>query len=231
MTQVRAERGPVVAEREPRAGHLHERVHPGRGGEVVGVRASVLAPDDADRGRPTNRTVLQDKEIRAQAVIITTGGIGGDHDLVRAAWPERLGTPPRHMVTGVPAHVDGRGIGIAQAAGGRLIHPDRMWHYTEGVHNWDPIWPGHGIRILPGPSSLWLDATGRRLPVPLYPGFDTMGTLAHLQLVDWTALIATVPAGVGSPRVGEHVAVAVDVAEAHLFDEGGQAYHAVEALP
>jgi predicted oxidoreductase len=39
----------------------------------------------------------------------------------------------------------------------------------------------HGIRILPGPSSLWFDALGRRLPGPLYPGFDTLGTLAHLR--------------------------------------------------
>jgi hypothetical protein len=84
------------------------------------------------------------------------------------------------MITGVPAHVDGRGIEIAQAAGGNVINPDRMWHYTEGIRNWDPIWPMHGIRILPGPSSLWLDATGTRLPVPLFPGFDTLGTLAHI---------------------------------------------------
>jgi uncharacterized protein len=55
-----------------------------------------------------------------------------------------------------------------------------MWHYTEGVANHDPVWPGHGIRILPGPSSLWLDALGRRLPAPLFPGFDTLGTLAHI---------------------------------------------------
>jgi predicted oxidoreductase len=55
-----------------------------------------------------------------------------------------------------------------------------MWHYTEGITNWSPVWARHGIRILPGPSSLWLDATGARLPVPLFPGFDTLGTLAHL---------------------------------------------------
>lgn len=55
-----------------------------------------------------------------------------------------------------------------------------MWHYTEGIDNWDPIWPRHGIRILPGPSSLWLDATGRRLPPPFFPGFDTLGTLQHI---------------------------------------------------
>ena len=85
------------------------------------------------------------------------------------------------MVTGVPAHVDGRMLAITSAAGDRIINPDRMWHYTEGIRNWDPIWAGHGIRILPGPSSLWFDALGRRLPPPLFPGFDTLGTLEHLR--------------------------------------------------
>jgi len=65
-------------------------------------------------------------------------------------------------------------------AGARVINPDRMWHYTEGITNYDPIWPLHGIRIIPGPSSLWLDAAGKRLPVPLYPGFDTLGTLEYI---------------------------------------------------
>ena len=114
-------------------------------------------------------------------MIVASGGIGGNHDLVRASWPERLGRPPAHMITGVPAHVDGRMLEIAQRAGARIINPDRMWHYVEGIRNWSPIWPGHGIRILPGPSSLWLDATGRRLPVPLFPGFDTLGTLEYLR--------------------------------------------------
>src|SRR5207248_7207437 len=120
-------------------------------------------------------------ELKAQAVVVTSGGIGGDHDLVRKSWPERLGQPPRHMLTGVPAHVDGRMLAITEAAGGRIINPDRMWHYVEGIQNWNPIWPGHAIRILPGPSSMWFDALGRRLPVPLYPGFDTLGTLEHLR--------------------------------------------------
>jgi predicted oxidoreductase len=84
------------------------------------------------------------------------------------------------MVAGVPAHVDGRMLKIAEGNGASLINPDRMWHYTEGLRNWNPIWANHGIRILPGPSSLWLDARGRRLPVPLFPGFDTLGTLQHL---------------------------------------------------
>jgi predicted oxidoreductase len=150
-------------------------------GSVVGVAGHTLEPAEAERGRPTSRVETGEFELRAQAVIVTSGGIGGDHDLIRKAWPARLGTPPRTMVSGVPAHVDGRMLGIAEAAGASVINPDRMWHYVEGLRNWDPIWDNHGIRILPGPSSLWLDATGRRLPAPYFPGFDTLGTLRHLR--------------------------------------------------
>lgn len=149
-------------------------------GSVDGVRGAVLEPSAEARGKPTSRTATGEFELRAQAVIVTSGGIGGNHELVRRNWPTRLGDPPKRMISGVPQHVDGRMIGIAQAAGANVINPDRMWHYTEGIRNWDPIWPLHGIRILPGPSSLWLDARGRRLPAPLFPGFDTLGTLEHI---------------------------------------------------
>ncbi|BBA97806.1 putative FAD-binding dehydrogenase [Actinacidiphila reveromycinica] len=150
------------------------------GGAVDGVSGEVLAPSGVARGVASSREAVGGFELRAQAVVVTSGGIGGNHDLVRAAWPERLGTPPAKLLSGVPAHVDGLMLGIAEAAGGRLINGDRMWHYTEGIENWNPIWARHGIRILPGPSSLWLDATGKRLPVPYFPGFDTLGTLEHI---------------------------------------------------
>jgi len=151
------------------------------GGAVVGVRGAVLADDDIERGRSSNREVVGDFELRAPAVILATGGIGGNHELVRKAWPERLGTPPAHLISGVPAHVDGRMLGIAESAGARLVNGDRMWHYVEGIRNWAPIWPLHGIRILPGPSSMWFDALGRRLPAPNFPGYDTLATLEHIQ--------------------------------------------------
>jgi uncharacterized protein len=151
------------------------------GGRVVGVRGTVLADDDAPRGVATNRDPVEDFELRADAVVVSSGGIGGNHDAVRRWWPERLGTPPATMLTGVPAHVDGRMLDIASDAGARLVNRDRMWHYTEGLENWDPIWPGHGIRILPGPSSMWFDALGRRLPAPGLPGADTLGTLRLLR--------------------------------------------------
>lgn len=150
-------------------------------GTVDGVRGDVLDPSTVERGVRSSRTVAGDFALKAQAVIVTAGGIGANHDLVRKSWPKRLGDPPKHMLSGVPDHVDGRMLGIVESAGGNIINPDRMWHYTEGITNFAPIWSAHGIRILPGPSSLWIDATGKRLPVPLFPGFDTLGTLAHLR--------------------------------------------------
>ena len=150
------------------------------GGAVTGVRGDVLEASTVERGRGSSRTVVSDFELTAQAVIVTAGGIGANHDLVRRSWPARLGTPPARMLSGVPEHVDGSMLAVAAGAGARIINADRMWHYVEGVENWNPIWRRHGIRILPGPSSIWLDAVGNRLPAPLFPGFDTLATLAHL---------------------------------------------------
>jgi len=149
--------------------------------KVTGVTGTVLAPDNAARAMPSKRTAIGSFTLRAPAVVLATGGIGGNHELVRKYWPARLGKPPKQMITGVPAHVDGRMLDIAEQAGGRIVNRDRMWHYVEGVKNWDPVWPKHAIRILPGPSPLWLDALGRRLPFPALPGYDTVATLKYLR--------------------------------------------------
>jgi predicted oxidoreductase len=150
-------------------------------GAVAGVAGEILEPSTSERGQNSGRTVVGDFEFPASAVIVTSGGIGGDFARVRRNWPtERLGPAPKRMVAGVPHHVDGRMVDIVRKAGGALINADRMWHYTEGVQNWNPIWPNHGIRILPGPSSLWFDALGNRLPAPCMPGFDTLATLKHV---------------------------------------------------
>ncbi|MBB4263467.1 MULTISPECIES: FAD-binding dehydrogenase [unclassified Bradyrhizobium] len=149
-------------------------------GTVDGVSGAVLAPDTIERGKSSSRNVVGEFALRAQAVIVASGGIGGNHELVRQNWPKRLGDPPKFMISGVPEHVDGRMIGITEKSGARLINRDRMWHYVEGIQNWNPIWPRHGIRILPGPSSMWFDATGTRLPAPLFPGSDTLGQLKYI---------------------------------------------------
>ncbi|WP_375436308.1 FAD-binding dehydrogenase [uncultured Hymenobacter sp.] len=150
-------------------------------GVVDGVQGQILEPSSVPRGAKSSRRAVGDFTLRAQAVIVTAGGMGGNHALVRQHWPARMGTPPERLLSGVPDHVDGLMLGISAAAGGHLINQDRMWHYPEGLENWNSIWPQHGIRVLPGPSSLWLDACGNRLPGPLYPGFDSLGTLQHLR--------------------------------------------------
>ena len=150
-------------------------------GVVHGVHGDVLEPSSAARGHSSSRRVVGDFELGAQAVIVTSGGLGGNHDLVRRYWPvERLGPAPEFLLSGVPEHVDGLLQQAVMQSGARLINADRMWHYTEGVRNWSPVWQNHGIRILPGPSSLWLDPTGKRLPFPHFPGADTLGTLQHI---------------------------------------------------
>ncbi len=149
-------------------------------GVAEGVSGDVLAPSPSARGTASTRDVVGDFTLHAPAVVVTSGGIGGNHDLVRRYWPARLGVPPQRMLSGIPDHVDGRVLEVVRAAGARAINLDRMWNYPEGVENFAPIWPRHGIRILAGPSALWLDATGRRLPAPLFPGFDALGALEHV---------------------------------------------------
>ncbi|XAS62631.1 FAD-binding dehydrogenase [Micrococcaceae bacterium Sec5.8] len=147
-------------------------------GRITGVQGEILKPSGALRGEASPRTAVGRFEASAAAVVVTTGGIGGNHDAVRRQWPG--GPAPRTMLTGVPASVDGEFLAAAARSGGNLINGDRMWHYPEGIHNHSPVWPRHGIRILPGPSALWLDATGTPLPAPLFPGFDSLGSLRHI---------------------------------------------------
>ena len=161
------------------------------GGKAVGVAGVVLEEDPKPRGAPTSRKAVGGFRFLAQAVVLATGGIGANLDLVRRHWPSRMGRPPKRMLSGVPDHVDGSGLFLAERAGARLVNLDRMWHYPEGVENHTPIWTGHGIRILPGPSPLWVDATGKRLPPPLFPGFDALETLRYLRSTgfDWSWFI------------------------------------------
>jgi len=149
---------------------------------VVGVRGTLLEADDSGRGIKSSRVKVGDFELRAPAVVVTSGGIGHNFDLMRKNWPvDRVGPAPEHMIAGVPAHVDGRMLGITEQAGARVVNRDRMWAYVEGVHNWDPVWPDHAIRILPGPSSMWFDANGRRMEgMSAVPGADSIGSMKQI---------------------------------------------------
>lgn len=150
-------------------------------GAVIGVSGSLLEASNAERGEDSSREIIGTFKFGADAILVSSGGIGANFDLIRKNWPSRLGNPPKNMISGVPKYVDGRMLAITEEAGGRIVNRDRMWHYTEGLKNWNPIWSNHGIRILPGPSSIWLDARGHRFPAPNFPGFDTLGTLEAIQ--------------------------------------------------
>ena len=163
-------------------------------GSVCGVEGEVLEETSVARGEQSSRQVTGTFSLKASSVIVTSGGIGGNLDLVRQKWPvSRVGKPPATLISGVPHHVDGLMLEAVRASGASLINEDRMWHYTEGVRNFAPIWPHHGIRVLPGPSSMWFDAVGNRMPVPCLPGFDTLGTLKHILSTghDWSWFVLT----------------------------------------
>ncbi|WP_027963306.1 FAD-binding dehydrogenase [Halalkalibacillus halophilus] len=154
-------------------------------GSIVGVKGNVLAPSDAKRGEKSNRDPISTFAYFAEHTVIASGGIGANANLIKQHWPHRLGKAPDKMLTGVPDHVDGRMIGISENRGASVVNKDRMWHYTEGIKNHSPVWTNHGIRILPGPSSIWLDAKGNRFPVPYLPGFDTLGTLEAIMKTNY----------------------------------------------
>ena len=150
------------------------------GDDGVRVHGAVLEPSEVARGVAGPTRAVGEFSFAASAVVVASGGIGANLDLVRRHWPRQYGEPPRTMIAGVPDYVDGSMLQVAARAGGRVINPDRMWHYPEGIVNHTPLWTHHGIRILPGPSALWLDAQGRRFPAPLFPGFDALGALRHV---------------------------------------------------
>ncbi len=147
---------------------------------ATGVKGSILKDDHDKRGEKSSREVVGNFEYEAEHIVVASGGVGANFDLIRKNWPKRLGNPPKNMISGVPDYVDGRMITIAEESGANIANKDRMWHYTEGIKNWNPVWSHHGIRILPGPSSIWLDAEGNRFPAPNFPGFDTLGTLESI---------------------------------------------------
>src|SRR4029078_3771050 len=64
-----------------------------RAGAVEGVSGEGLEPSDAPRRERSSRAVTREVTLRAPAVIVTSGGIGADHELVRRYWPSRIGTP------------------------------------------------------------------------------------------------------------------------------------------
>ena len=142
-----------------RTGHRVTELVEGDGG-VTGVRGEV---------EPRGEVF----ELSAEAVVVASGGIGGNLERVRREWPRDWGGPPELMLNGSHQGADGAMHDVVADHGGNVTHLDRMWNYPDGVHHPRPRRPGHGIKLIPPRSGLWLDYTGRRFEgPPLVSAFD-----------------------------------------------------------
>ena len=91
------------------------------------------------RRRPSSRAEVGDFELRAQAVVVTSGGIGGNHDLVRASWPARLGAAAAaDALRRARARRRPDAAASPRPPAASVINRDRMWHYTEGIAQLGP---------------------------------------------------------------------------------------------
>ena len=119
--------------------------------------------------------------LESGAVVLATGGVGGNHDLVRADWPGGPDPAPHEMLSGVPDSTDGLMLGVAERAGGRIDQPRPDVALPGGRRQ-----PLAGLDAARHPHPCpgrarcgWTpSATGCR--TPLFPGFDALGaTAAH----------------------------------------------------
>ncbi|MFN3302345.1 MAG: ABC transporter ATP-binding protein [Roseateles sp.] len=129
-----------------------------------------------------------------------------------------IGTPGMGFVA-VERAADSRGRVAVTVPGGQVVVTQVP---TDGV-------PSQGLVLGVRPENLRVAEAGPLRGRVELVEFLGERTLAHLKLDGETPLIVTVPAGV-SPKLGAHVHVSVDLADAHLFDADGRAHHAQEAL-
>jgi predicted oxidoreductase len=115
-------------------------------------------------------------EARGDAVVIAAGGIAGDHDKVRQVWPrDQWGEPPEPMLNGSILEADGKLLDRAEELGANITHLEKMWNYAAGVRHWEPLFPNHGLSLVPAKSPLWVNYQGRRfVDPPLVGAYDTL---------------------------------------------------------
>jgi predicted oxidoreductase len=114
-------------------------------------------------------------EARADATVIAAGGIAGDLDRVRAILRKQWGEAPEPLLNGSMPEADGKLLDLAQSLGAKVTHLEKMWNYAAGVRHWNPIFPNHGLSLVPAKSPLWVNYEGRRfVDPPLVGSYDTL---------------------------------------------------------
>jgi predicted oxidoreductase len=118
----------------------------------------------------------------AKAVVLASGGIGGNLEIVRREWPtDRLGPAPERLLMGSHYYADGAMHEEVRRLGGNVTHLSRMWNYADAVRHPKPQREHHGLKLIPPRSGLMLSPDGVRYgPVPVMPTFDAYAALERM---------------------------------------------------
>lgn len=80
-----------------------------------------------------------EEKLKADAVVLATGGFQSNLDMVREFWPQDI-TFPERILAGSGRNSIGLGHRLAQSVGGGLVKMDHQWNYFTGIP--DPRRPG-----------------------------------------------------------------------------------------
>lgn len=157
------------------------------------VQALLLEQGRVCGVRGTEEAGGQPFEVRAEHVVVASGGINGNLEMVRRHWHADWGRAPQVLLNGSHRFADGTLHAAVAQAGGCLTHLDKMWNYAAGVHHPRPRKPQHGLSLVPPRSALWLNWRGERIgPQPLVSGFDTRRLVTDIcaqdQAYSWQVL-------------------------------------------
>ncbi len=152
------------------------------GGAVRGVRGSVLAADAAGRGRgrPTSRRSSATSSSAPRGCRLS-GGIGAT-----TSWCGPTGQPSRHRAR-AHDHRASRHTSTAACSPsprrpvGGSSNRTGCGTTSRASTTGNPSGRSMRSASFPGRARCGSTRSGNRLPAPLFPGFDTLGTLAHLR--------------------------------------------------
>ncbi len=112
--------------------------------------------------------------VKADQVVIATGGINGSIERVRANWYKPWGEPPETILNGAHYFAIGDLHDAASRVNGNVVHLDKQWNYAAGIRHYAPKVKDHGLSLVPMKSTLWVNYKGQRFaPMPLVTPYDT----------------------------------------------------------
>jgi len=85
-----------------------------------------------------------EQSLKADAVVLATGGFQSNLDMVREFWPADV-TFPEKILAGSGRNSVGRGHRLAQAAGAELVKMDHQWNYFTGIPDPRQTDSNHGL--------------------------------------------------------------------------------------